>query len=87
MRDSRYHTQWRRGHLNANTVIPALLPYYPSTATTGHYVVIMGYDLHGNAYLIDPHYNDVYFGYHKIDGSILLDAMRAHSGWFLQSER
>jgi hypothetical protein len=87
MRATDYHTQRRSGHLNAPIVKPAVLPYYPSSATTGHYVLVIGYDLQGNAYLLDPHYNDSYFGFHKVDGNILLDANRAHSypGWFLQS--
>jgi hypothetical protein len=87
MRTRDYHLLWKSGHLNAPIVKPAVLPYYPSTATTGHYVLVIGYDLLDNAILLDPHYDDRYFGFHKVDGNILLDANRAHQfpGWFLQS--
>jgi len=84
-----YPTERRVGYLNKVSVLGSELPWYPSdTSTRGHYIVLMGFDNEGYAYVIDPHYEDEKFGYHKLCGEELLEAIYSNHdvGWVLQSE-
>lgn len=76
------------GHPNGPILNTAYLPYYDYS--TGHYVLVTGYDLGGYVYIWDTHQNNKYFGKHRILGTDLMNAIWNHGsnpGWILNTEK
>ncbi len=87
MRSRSYHHDSRiSGHLHGPIVRTNHLPYYYGVRHT-HYVLVVGYDLSGNVYIIDPHTDSSYYGYRRIPESSLIKSMTDNAqsaGWVLQ---
>lgn len=59
---------------------PKYLPYYPSTSTTGHYIVAQEFNMATNTFeLNDCHYDDRYFGLHYVSLQEAYDSVHNYS--------